>query len=155
MSPAGSPEAVTPKHKLSAAGTPTSSATKGSIYCSVQILAYRLSPYWWVRWFSKLSLVASPAQKSSEKKKESQSRPKPEPKLQKATSKNEQQVPFNRILEGVVFVLSGFQNPFRGELREKALDMGAKYRPDWTPDSTHLLWVSVRDEKGKCLSVDT
>lgn len=50
-----------------------------------------------------------------------------------------QQVPFNRIMEGVVFVLSGFQNPFRGELREKALNMGAKYQPDWTSDSTHLM----------------
>jgi len=43
------------------------------------------------------------------------------------------------MMEGVVFVLSGFQNPFRGELREKALDMGAKYQPDWTPDATHLM----------------
>lgn len=80
---------------------------------------------------------ASPAQKSSDKKKESQ--PKAEPKQQKARSQGAQQVPLNRIMEGVVFVLSGFQNPFRGELREKALDMGAKYRPDWTPDSTHLM----------------
>lgn len=44
-----------------------------------------------------------------------------------------------KILEGVVVVLSGFQNPFRSELRDKALELGAKYRPDWTPDSTHLM----------------
>lgn len=76
---------------------------------------------------------ASPAQRSAEKK------PDPKPKQQKAKSENVPQVPFKRLMEGVVFVLSGFQNPFRGELREKALDMGAKYRPDWTPDSTHLM----------------
>ncbi|XP_066875562.1 DNA repair protein XRCC1 isoform X4 [Kogia breviceps] len=44
-----------------------------------------------------------------------------------------------KILQGVVVVLSGFQNPFRSELRDKALELGAKYRPDWTPDSTHLI----------------
>ena len=32
------------------------------------------------------------------------------------------------ILKGVVFVLSGFQNPERGDLRDLALKMGAKYR---------------------------
>uniref|UniRef100_A0A480JQU2 DNA repair protein XRCC1 n=1 Tax=Sus scrofa TaxID=9823 RepID=A0A480JQU2_PIG len=46
-----------------------------------------------------------------------------------------------KILQGVVVVLSGFQNPFRSELRDKALELGAKYRPDWTPDSTHLMWA--------------
>uniref|UniRef100_A0AAQ6AFF8 DNA repair protein XRCC1 n=1 Tax=Amphiprion ocellaris TaxID=80972 RepID=A0AAQ6AFF8_AMPOC len=90
--------------------------------------------------------AVSPAQKSSEKKKESQSKPEPKPK-QQAQSQSEQQVPFKRIMEGVVFVLSGFQNPFRGELREKALDMGAKYRPDWTPDSTHLICAFANTPK--------
>ena len=82
--------------------------------------------------------AASSAQKSAEKKRDIQPKPEPKPK-QKSKSKTEQQVPFNRLMEGVVFVLSGFQNPFRGELREKALELGAKYRPDWTPDSTHLM----------------
>uniref|UniRef100_A0A7N8YPR6 DNA repair protein XRCC1 n=1 Tax=Mastacembelus armatus TaxID=205130 RepID=A0A7N8YPR6_9TELE len=85
--------------------------------------------------------------KSAEKKKESQSKSKPEPKQQKAKSKVAQQIPFKQIMEGVVFVLSGFQNPFRGELREKALDMGAKYRPDWTPDSTHLICAFANTPK--------
>ncbi|KAF1580968.1 UNVERIFIED_CONTAM: DNA repair protein XRCC1, partial [Eudyptes pachyrhynchus] len=39
---------------------------------------------------------------------------------------------------GVVLALSGFQNPLRGRLRAAALALGAAYRPDWTPDSTHL-----------------
>ncbi|KAF3839453.1 hypothetical protein F7725_018170 [Dissostichus mawsoni] len=81
---------------------------------------------------------ASPAQKSAEKNRESHSKPDPKPKQPKASA---QQVPLKRILEGVVFVLSGFQNPIRGDLREKALEMGAKYRPDWTPDSTHLMYL--------------
>lgn len=118
-SPAGSPEgkAATPKAKPSPVSTPSPSTAK-----------------------------VSPAQKSSEKKRESQSKPEPKAKPQ-AKSQSEQQVPFKRIMEGVVFVLSGFQNPFRGELREKAVDMGAKYRPDWTPDSTHLICAFANTPK--------
>ncbi|KAF4076232.1 hypothetical protein AMELA_G00227900 [Ameiurus melas] len=56
-------------------------------------------------------------------------------------------IPFNRMMEGVVFVLSGFQNPFRAELRDKALSMGARYRPDWTPDSTHLICAFANTPK--------
>ncbi|XP_019724633.1 DNA repair protein XRCC1 isoform X1 [Hippocampus comes] len=87
---------------------------------------------------------ASPAKTSAEKKRESW----PKAKEQPAKGvKTPEQVPFKRIMEGVVFVLSGFQNPFRGELREKALDMGAKYRPDWTPDSTHLICAFANTPK--------
>lgn len=46
-----------------------------------------------------------------------------------------------------MFVLSGFQNPFRAELRDKALSMGARYRPDWTPDSTHLICAFANTPK--------
>nr|KAG5708735.1 hypothetical protein BaRGS_034952 [Batillaria attramentaria] len=46
---------------------------------------------------------------------------------------------FTRLMEKVVFVLSGFQNPYRGELREKALEMGAQYKPDWGKGCTHLV----------------
>ncbi|KAF7670448.1 hypothetical protein LDENG_00074520 [Lucifuga dentata] len=119
-SPNVSPEskAVTPKHKPSPASTPSPSTAK-----------------------------VSPAQKSPDKKRESQSKSEPKPKQHKAKPPSAEQVPFNRIMEGVVFVLSGFQNPFRGELREKALDMGAKYRPDWTPDSTHLICAFANTPK--------
>ncbi|XP_076135800.1 DNA repair protein XRCC1 [Alosa pseudoharengus] len=71
-----------------------------------------------------------------------QAKPKPSPKVQPSTP-----APFNRLLEGVVFVLSGFQNPFRGDLRDKALAMGAKYRPDWTPDATHLICAFANTPK--------
>ncbi|XP_039974631.1 DNA repair protein XRCC1 [Xiphias gladius] len=120
ISPAGSPEgkAATPKHKPNPASTPSPSAAKASL-----------------------------AQKSADKKRQSQSKSEPKPKQQKTKSQDAQQVPFNRIMEGVVFVLSGFQHPFRGELREKALDMGAKYRPDWMPDSTHLICAFANTPK--------
>uniref|UniRef100_A0A3B4BAX7 DNA repair protein XRCC1 n=1 Tax=Periophthalmus magnuspinnatus TaxID=409849 RepID=A0A3B4BAX7_9GOBI len=96
---------------------------------------------------SPISTPISPAPKPSEKKRESLSKPEVKPKVQKAKGQSSQQVPFNRIMEGVVFVLSGFQNPFRGELREKALEMGAKYRPDWTPDATHLICAFANTPK--------
>lgn len=48
-------------------------------------------------------------------------------------------VPLAKLLDGVVFALSGFKNPFRGELREKALEMGALYQADWNPSCTHLV----------------
>ncbi|XP_072316827.1 DNA repair protein XRCC1 isoform X2 [Eucyclogobius newberryi] len=99
----------------------------------------------------KASPVSTPssakAPKPSEKKRESLSKPAAKAKPQKAKSQSGQNVPFNRILEGVVFVLSGFQNPFRGELRDKALEMGAKYRPDWTPDATHLICAFANTPK--------
>ncbi|XP_042160457.1 DNA repair protein XRCC1 [Oncorhynchus tshawytscha] len=117
-SPMGSPERGTttpkPKAKPSTASTPSPIAAK-----------------------------VSPAQKTPDtKKKESLSKPqaKPRDKPSKAqSSSSEATVPLNKIMEGVVFVLSGFQNPFRGDLRDKALAMGAKYRSDWTPDATHLI----------------
>ena len=48
-------------------------------------------------------------------------------------------VPFKKLLEGVTFVMSGFKNPFRAELRDSAVEMGAKYKPDWGPGCTHLM----------------
>ena len=48
-------------------------------------------------------------------------------------------LPLDAVMRGVVFVLSGFQNPERGQLRDKAVSMGASYRKDWTRDCTHLV----------------
>ena len=53
-----------------------------------------------------------------------------------------------QILQGVVFALSGFQNPERSDIRDKGLKMGAKYRPDWTDDCTHLVSAF-----GNCISL--
>ncbi|XP_063798550.1 DNA repair protein XRCC1 [Pseudophryne corroboree] len=75
--------------------------------------------------------------------------PPPEKPAHKKTSpsSSSQPVDLSRLLQGTVFVLSGFQNPFRSDLRDKALEMGAKYRPDWTPDSTHLICAFANTPK--------
>ncbi|NXD00789.1 XRCC1 protein, partial [Certhia familiaris] len=48
---------------------------------------------------------------------------------------------------GVVFALSGFQNPLRAHLRAAATALGAEYRPDWTPECTHLVCAFARTPK--------
>jgi len=60
-------------------------------------------------------------------------------KKSKTSSKKKISVPFNEILKGVTIVMSGYQNPLRGTIRDKALEMGAKYKPDWDSTSTHLI----------------
>ncbi|XP_055842603.1 DNA repair protein XRCC1 [Episyrphus balteatus] len=52
---------------------------------------------------------------------------------------NVQYKPFNQLLNGVVLVISGIQNPDRADLRNKALALGAKYKGDWDNSSTHLI----------------
>ncbi|CAO1412077.1 unnamed protein product [Diamesa tonsa] len=54
-------------------------------------------------------------------------------------NKNVSYKPFSKLLEGVVIVFSGYQNPERGILRQKAIDMGAKYKADWENSCTHLI----------------
>ncbi|GBP58963.1 DNA repair protein XRCC1 [Eumeta japonica] len=45
----------------------------------------------------------------------------------------------HRLLEDVVFVISGYENPRRSNLRNAALAMGARYEKDWMPRCTHLV----------------
>uniref|UniRef100_A0A1B0GII8 Putative dna repair protein xrcc1 anoplophora glabripennis n=1 Tax=Lutzomyia longipalpis TaxID=7200 RepID=A0A1B0GII8_LUTLO len=47
--------------------------------------------------------------------------------------------PFSRFLSGVIYTISGIQNPERGTLRQKATEMGARYKPDWDSTCTHLI----------------
>jgi DNA-repair protein XRCC1 len=47
--------------------------------------------------------------------------------------------PFGQLLEGVVLVVSGYQNPHRASLRSMALEMGACYKSDWDSSCTHLV----------------
>lgn len=47
--------------------------------------------------------------------------------------------PFNKLLEGVKFTISGFENPARKHIRDKALEMGASYAPFWNDSCTHLV----------------
>ncbi|XP_035231096.1 uncharacterized protein LOC118202968 isoform X2 [Stegodyphus dumicola] len=68
--------------------------------------------------------------------------------------------PFNQIMCKVNFVLSGFVNPLRSELRNKALEMGAEYRGEWDSSCTHLVcafantpkYAQVRSAGGKIIT---
>ena len=78
----------------------------------------------------KIKIVERPKQKS----------PKPEsPKPVAARSTK----PFDQLLQGVVFAMSGYQNPLRGQIRDLGLEMGAKYRPDWDTTCTHLVKLLI------------
>lgn len=49
-------------------------------------------------------------------------------------------MPYDKIMSEVTFVLSGYENPRRSQLRDLALDMGALYKPFWEKSScTHLM----------------
>ncbi|GAM17119.1 hypothetical protein SAMD00019534_002940 [Acytostelium subglobosum LB1] len=48
-------------------------------------------------------------------------------------------IPFNQLLKGVVIVIGGIVNPEKAQLRVKALEMGADYKPDWCKEATHLI----------------
>lgn len=76
---------------------------------------------------------------NSERKHEE--RNKEDRRREKGTSKaKRKRKPFEKILEDVVFVLSGYQNPERATYRSHAIAMGAHYRPDWKDgECTHLV----------------
>ncbi|CAL0324138.1 unnamed protein product [Lupinus luteus] len=61
---------------------------------------------------------------------------------------------FNKLLDGVVFVLSGFVNPERGMLRSQALEMGADYQPDWNSDCTLLVCAFSNTPKFRQVEAD-
>ena len=49
-------------------------------------------------------------------------------------------VAFDKICEGCIFVLSGFNNPLRNEIRTMAIAMGATYAKEWEKGrTTHLV----------------
>ncbi|OQV14190.1 putative DNA repair protein XRCC1 [Hypsibius exemplaris] len=57
----------------------------------------------------------------------------------KPAPKNGNNANLQQVMEGCILALSGFINPERGQLREKVLEMGGKYRPDWSTECTHLV----------------
>uniref|UniRef100_A0A5B7A5Y4 Putative DNA-repair protein XRCC1 isoform X3 n=1 Tax=Davidia involucrata TaxID=16924 RepID=A0A5B7A5Y4_DAVIN len=62
---------------------------------------------------------------------------------------------FSKLLDGVVFVLSGFVNPERSVLRSQALEMGAEYQPDWNSDCTLLVCAFPNTPKFRQVEADT
>ncbi|XP_040582002.1 DNA repair protein XRCC1 [Lepeophtheirus salmonis] len=65
----------------------------------------------------------------------------------KEESTNVKTAPFRKLFSGVVFVISGFQNPLRSEIRSKALAMGAVYSGDWNSTCTHLICAFTNTPK--------
>ena len=55
------------------------------------------------------------------------------------TTRKRKSKPFNALMDDVVFVMSGYQNPERSTLRDKLTEMGGEYRSDWNPGCTHLM----------------
>ncbi|VVC33408.1 DNA-repair protein Xrcc1, N-terminal,BRCT domain,Galactose-binding domain-like [Cinara cedri] len=47
--------------------------------------------------------------------------------------------PFNELLNDVIFLMSGYENPNRSAIRSKALEMGAIYKNNWDQSCTHLI----------------
>ncbi|XP_015869343.3 DNA-repair protein XRCC1 [Ziziphus jujuba] len=61
---------------------------------------------------------------------------------------------FSKLLEGVVFVLSGFVNPERSILRSQALEMGAEFQPDWNSGCTLLICAFPNTPKFRQVEAD-
>ncbi|GMH14270.1 hypothetical protein Nepgr_016111 [Nepenthes gracilis] len=59
--------------------------------------------------------------------------------IRKTTLADPSTTEFSKLLDGVVFVLSGFVNPERSTLRSQALEMGAEYHQDWDSSCTLLI----------------
>ncbi|CAK8535743.1 unnamed protein product [Lathyrus sativus] len=61
---------------------------------------------------------------------------------------------FDKLMEGVVFVLSGFVNPERGVLRSRAMEMGAEFKPDWNSNCTLLVCAFQNTPKFRQVEAD-
>ncbi|KAL4224049.1 positive regulation of DNA ligase [Mactra antiquata] len=73
-----------------------------------------------------------------------------QPPLKKTKSEPPKESPvkeFRKLMDKVVFVMSGYQNPYRAELRDRAVAMGATYKPDWGKGCTHLICAFVNTPK--------
>lgn len=69
-------------------------------------------------------------------------------------TKVENENAFNKLMEGVVFVLSGFVNPERGILRSRAMEMGAEFKQDWTSNCTLLVCAFPNTPKFRQVEAD-
>ncbi|KAK8380787.1 hypothetical protein O3P69_008018 [Scylla paramamosain] len=95
--------------------------------------------------------------KKKENKKRNKENSNSKPSSSKADTQETQRKkskPFSSLMDNVVFVMSGYENPERSVLRDKLIEMGAQYRSDWKPGCTHLICAFIntpkyRQAKGK------
>ncbi|XP_021736802.1 DNA-repair protein XRCC1-like [Chenopodium quinoa] len=73
---------------------------------------------------------------------------------EKLSSVGPNKLEFSKLLEGVVFALSGFVNPERGILRSQALEMGAEYQQDWNSKCTLLVCAFRNTPKFRQVEAD-
>ncbi|TGZ68882.1 hypothetical protein CRM22_004030 [Opisthorchis felineus] len=138
---------LSPKHSLTAANLPSSSSTRSTTSQAVNPSTHNPASHHSSGANSKQhSSGASVSSTMSQSPPSSPSRggshPAPRNSVHPpATS--------SRPLHDVVFCLSGYQNPLRSELREKALDLGASFRQDWGPNCTHLICAFANTPKFK------
>ena len=83
-----------------------------------------------------------PISKSSLKRK-STAPPHVKPKKQKSDTT----IYYEKIMEGVIFAISGYVNPDRARIRDAALKMGAKYERDINTNVTHLICAVANTPK--------
>ena len=55
--------------------------------------------------------------------------------------------PYSQLLRGVVFAISGLQNPLRGVVRGAGLELGARYEGEWSSRCTHLVCAFTNTPK--------
>ncbi|KAE9467776.1 hypothetical protein C3L33_00295, partial [Rhododendron williamsianum] len=91
--------------------------------------------------------------KTSKQAKESSPSKKPE-SSKKSSPSSSGPTNFSKLLEGVVFVLSGFVNPERSTLRSQALEMGAEYQQDWNSNCTLLVCAFANTPKFRQVEAD-
>ncbi|GAB2222320.1 hypothetical protein Drorol1_Dr00013532 [Drosera rotundifolia] len=72
----------------------------------------------------------------------------------KSTSTGPSTTHLTKIMEGVVFVLSGLVNPERGMLRSQALEMGAEFQQDWNSNCTLLVCAFPNTPKFRQVEAD-
>ncbi|MCL7049077.1 hypothetical protein MKW94_007350, partial [Papaver nudicaule] len=78
----------------------------------------------------------------------------PQNSTKKEAKKSNEKSGFSKLLEGVVFVLSGFVNPERATLRSQALEMGAEFKQDWNSDCTLLVCAFANTPKFRQVESD-